>query len=162
MKINVRPSTLTNAKMATDLEANHNTKDQEKLVEGIVNQFRKKFVDRLLYQIVVKSLILHVDKLRKVFVERFHENSVTRFRDTTAARYCLKSSLRWSKISFFDFRLEYIWANSCVISDSKKKLQQRSKTKMRESSIERMCSSRKRTMPGCSKTEMLTSKNLWT
>ena len=87
MKTSVRPSTSTNAKMATDQEANHNTKDQEKLVEEIVNQFQKKFVDRLPYQIVVKLLILHADKPLKVFVERFHENSVTKFRDTIAARY---------------------------------------------------------------------------
>ena len=76
-----------NAKMATDQEANHNMKDQEKLVEEIVNQFQKKFVDRLPCQIVVKLLILHVDKLLKVFVEKFHGNNVTRFRDTIVDRY---------------------------------------------------------------------------
>ena len=86
MKTNVRPSTSTNAKMATDQVVNHSTKDQEKPVEEIANQSQKKFVDRLPYQIVVKLLILHVDKLLKVFAERFHENSVTRFRDTIAAR----------------------------------------------------------------------------
>ena len=86
MKTNVRPSTSTNAKMATDRVVNHSTKDQEKPVEEIANQSQKKFVDRLPYQIVVKLLILHVDKLLKVFAEKFHENSVTRFRDTIAAR----------------------------------------------------------------------------
>ena len=87
MKTSVRPSTSMNAKMATDQEANHNMKDQEKLVEEIVNQFQKKFVDRLPCQIVVKLLILHADKLLKVFVEKFHGNNVTRFRDTIVDRY---------------------------------------------------------------------------
>ena len=85
MKTNAKPSISTNAKMATVKVVNHNTKDLVK-VEEIVNQYRKKYADRLPFPTVVKLPILPVDKLQKAFVERFHESNVTRFRDTIAAR----------------------------------------------------------------------------
>ena len=56
------------------------------LEEEIANLCPRKYVVKSQCLTVVRSLIRHADKLLKVYVERFRENSATKSRDITASR----------------------------------------------------------------------------